>query len=46
MNNTTIATVVLSTIESNATNENDADAYLLKVGLFVVHVECSNFKWK
>ena len=37
MNNTTLATAVLSTIESNVTNEKDADGYLVKVGPVIVY---------
>ena len=36
MNNVTLETVALSTIESNVTNRDDPDAYLLQVGRFIL----------
>ena len=36
MNNVTLETVALSTIESNVTNADDPDAYLVQVGHFIL----------
>ena len=36
MKNVTLETVALSTIESNVTNRDDPDAYLVQVGRFIL----------
>ena len=38
MNNTTLATVALSTIESNVTNGDDPDTSLVQVGRFILSI--------
>ena len=39
MNNVTLETVALSTIESNVTNADDSDAYLVQVGRSLFHLQ-------